>query len=305
MKVIKNCLKNLFVNLKYYFVPLGISAFFIIIGLSVGIPAVVGSIKETFNGIAAKLGSVEFDWLSALNKIFEKVTSIDQSKGLDSVLATVSDKDWLISALTDVAKALFGDSISGDEIVNLIRNCAQTIVSAFSYILIMAVIGFIVSFFVIMVAVRKSMTKTGWIKAILFSIVDTALFFLFAWIYIKVNPSQGWVKTLINIAYLIGIIIFSFVESFIFHGIKKLKLKEVLNLKNMLFWLIGNTLTLLIGIGLTIIPVVVVPWYGGIVLAIPFIEIVFLVIHMNAEGYIGQLANEKKQQTKAKKVEEK
>ena len=83
-----------------------------------------------------------------------------------------------------------------------------------------------------------------------------------------------------------------------------MKLKEVLNFKNILFWSLGNLITLIVGIGLTIIPVVVIPWYGGIILAIPFVEIVFLVIHMNAEGYIGQLADQRKKVIKEKKVKE-
>ena len=304
MKIVWNCLKNLFVNIKYYFVPLGVAMFFIIIGFSVGIPIVINSIKTTFNGIAAEVGHASFDWLSALNKIFEKIVSIDQSNGLDSVFSTISDKDWVVSTLTEVAGALFGDSVSGQEIVNLIKGCAETITGTIAYIVIMAIIGFVTSFFVIMVAVRKSMTNSGWLKAILFSIVDTALFILFVWIYVKIKPVNAGVKTIINIAYGIGIIIFSFLESYVFYGIKKLKFKEAFNLKNILFWSLGNLITLIAGIGLTILPVVIIPWYGGIILAIPFVEIVFLVIHMNAESYIGQLADQRKKVIKEKKVKE-
>lgn len=295
MKIIKNCLKNLLINIKYYFVPLGISAFFIIIGLSVGLPIVISSIKSTFNGIATQIGNASFDWMSALKKIMEKVVSIDQSNGVNSVLETISDPVWVFDTLKEVAQALFGDSVSAQEIVNLLTNCANTITNTFKYIVTMAIVGFVVAFFIIMVAVRKSMTKTGWIKAIIFSAVDTVMFFVFALIYLKINPSSGWIKTIINIAYVAFIVVFSFVESYIFHGIKRLRIKEVLNLKNIVFWLIGNALTLAIGVGLAVVAVVLVPWYGGIILAIPFVEIVFLVIHMNAESYVKELALSKAQ----------
>lgn len=302
MKIIKNCLKNLLVNVKYYFVPLGIVMFFIIIGISVGIPVILNSIKTTFNGIAGELGGVTFDWISALNKVIEKVVAIDQSDGINSVLATISDKDWVVTTLTQVAGALFGDSVSGQEIVGLIRGCAETITVTLVYIFAMAITGFIVSFLVIMVAVRKSMTKTGWIKAILFSALDTALFALFIWIYMLIKPGSAWVKTLVNIVYVIGIVVFSFLESYVFHGIKKVKVREIVNAKNLVFWIIGNTLVLLIGIGLTVLPVVLVPWYGGIILAIPFIEIVFLVIHINAESYVRDLILTKNKEPKQKQI---
>ena len=305
MKQIKTCLKNLFINLKYYFVPLGISMFFIIIAISVGVPLVVSSIKDTFTGISAELGGVEFDWPSAFNKIIEKVLTVDQSNGLDGVIKTVSDKDWVISTLTDVASALFGESVSGQEIVAMIRNCAQTIVTTFSLIAIMALTGFVIAFFVIMVAVRKGMAKVGWLKAILFSLIDTAILYFVSWVYLKIDPSAIWAKIVLNIVYVLVIVVFSFIESYLFYGIKKLKFKEVLNMKNILFWAIGNIIVLAIGIGLTIIPIVVIPWYGGYVLAIPFVEIVFLVLHINAEGYIGELAHEKKMQLKAEKAKAK
>ena len=234
--------------------------------------------------------------------MIEKVVAIDQSDGLNSVLNTISDKDWVVSTLIQVAEALFGDSVSGQEIVGLIRGCAETITVTLAYIFAMAIAGFIVSFFVIMVAVRKSMTKTGWIKAIVFSVLDTALFALFIWIYMLIKPGSAWVKTVVNIVYVIGIIVFSFLESYVFHGIKKVKVREVVNVKNLVFWIIGNTLVLLIGIGLTVLPVVLVPWYGGIILAIPFIEIVFLVIHINAESYVRDLILTKNKEPKQKQI---
>lgn len=305
MTAIKSCLKNLLINIKYYFVPLGIAMFFIIIGISVGIPVILNSIQETFNGIAARLEHVSFDWTSALNKIVEIVIGIPQTDGVNTVIETVSNKDWIVNTLTSVAWALFGDSISTQEIVTMIASCAQTIAATIALIVSLAMVGFVISFFVIMVAVRKSITKSGWIKSIFFSLVDTLLFAFLLWVYSLIGPLPLWLKILITIVYIFATVAFSFIESYVFYGIKKLKFREVLNIKNILFWGIGNILTLILGAAFALIPFFLVPWAGGIILAIPFVEIVLLVIHMNSEGYIKELATSKRKEAKAEKLQKK
>ena len=43
--MIKNGIKNFFVNLKHFFTPLGVFALFVIIGLSVAIPACISAVS--------------------------------------------------------------------------------------------------------------------------------------------------------------------------------------------------------------------------------------------------------------------
>lgn len=301
MKIIWNCLKNLLINLKYYFVPLGISAFFIIIAISVGLPVVTDNIKATFVGIASELGHVDFNWSKAWEGIVIELAKLDSSGGMNGFLDQVSSSEWIVNTLKKVAFDLFGDSVNTQHIVDMITNCAQSIIGTISLIFAMAIVGFVVSFFVLMVSVRKTITKTGWWKAILYSILDTALFFVFVLIYLKIKPSQVWLKILINIIYVLGIVLFSFVESYFFHGFKKIRFKEAINIRSILFWFIGSIITLAVGVGLTALLAVLIPWYGGIILAIPLIEIVLLVIHLNAEGYIKHLAINKKKESKLEK----
>ena len=301
MQQIKSCLKNLLVNLKYYFVPLGICMFFIVLAASAGIPVILESIKATFAKIAVEIGGAEFNWSEALSKLVEKVSSVDASGGANSYLAVLTQKEWVINTLTDVAKALFGDSIDTSVIIGSINDCATVVSGTVITIALLAIIGFAIAFFVIMIAVRKSSAKTGWIKAILFSIVDTALFVLFAWIYLKFNPSQTWVKILVNIAYALGFLFVSYVEAYFFYAFKKLPFKQVFNLKNVIFLQIGNIITLALGMLITIIPILFVPWYGGYILAIPFVEIVFLVVHMNYEVYVRKLVLDEKKKSLALK----
>ena len=289
MKQIKSCLKNLLINLKYYFVPLGICMFFIVIASSAGIPLIIDSVKSTFAKIGEQIGGAEFNWSDALSKLIEKVSSIDGSGGVNSYLSALTQKEWVVNTLTDVARALFGDSIDTSAIVASISDCATVVSGTVLTIVLLAVMGFAISFFVIMIAMRKSSAKTGWIKAILFSIVDTALFVLFAWIYLKFNPSQAWVKVLVNIGYGLGVLFISYVEAYFFYAFKKLPFKKVFNLKNVIFLQIGNIITLVLGMLITIIPILFVPYYGGFILAVPFVEIVFLVVHMNYEVYIKEL----------------
>ena len=263
--------------------------FFIVIASSAGIPLILNSIKSTFAKIAEEIGGAEFNWSEALSKLVEKVSSIDGSGGVNSYLAAFTQKEWVLNTLTDVARALFGDSIDTSAIVASISDCATVVTGTVVTIGILAVMGFAVAFFVIMIAVRKSSTATGWIKAILFSIVDTALFVLFAWIYLKFNPSQVWVKILVNVAYALGMLFISYLEAYFFYAFKKLPFKKVFNVKNVIFLQIGNLITLVLGMLITIIPILLVPWYGGFILAVPFVEIVFLVVHMNYEVYIKKL----------------
>ena len=294
MKIIKSCLINFYKNLKYYFVPLGISAFFLVIALYVAIPIVVNSIEETFTGIATVLGKMEFRWQDALQEIINKAMKIDYSSQ-SSVVDTVTNRDWILNTLKDVATALFGDEASSEAVMNMIKGCVATISAAITILVAMAVIGFVVAFFVIILAARRSLAKVSWWKAILFALIDTVLFAGFIVLYFLLGNMALWAKMLISFAYAIVLIVISLIEAYVFYGVKVLKIKETVQLKNMGLLLLGNLITLVLGIAVTLIPVIALPGYGGYILAIPFLEIVFLVIHMNEERYVRDLSVMKKE----------
>lgn len=298
--IIKGCIKNMLKSLKYYFVPFGISVFFIIIALYVGIPIITGAIQTTFNNISTELGGMEFNWNDAWSAIITKVGKIDFGQGADGVINTVTDRDWLVTSLKDVAVALFGDQAAGSNINKLINGCVDNITTTISYIVVMAVIGFVVSFFVIMVVARKSIQQISWPKTILFSLIDTALFIFFVWLFEKINVGPTWSRVLVNLIYVLGVLVISLIEAYFFYGYKKLKVKEVFQAKNTLLFLGGSFLALLIGVAITLIPYLCLSGYFGLILCIPLVEIVLLVLHINIESYVKGLADRKeKKQHKA------
>lgn len=101
--------------------------FFIVIASSVGIPLILDSIKSTFAKIGEQIGGAEFNWSEALSKLIEKASSIDGSDGVNSYLAVLTQKEWVVNTLTDVARALFGDSIDTSAIIASINDCAAVV----------------------------------------------------------------------------------------------------------------------------------------------------------------------------------
>ena len=106
--MVKISIKNFFKSLGFYFIPLGVMAFFIIIYLAFMIPGIVTDVKDTFQAIATKLGTVEFNWEKIQGVIMSKV--FEYSADPSALISLAGNPELIINLLKDTVVEAFGRS---------------------------------------------------------------------------------------------------------------------------------------------------------------------------------------------------
>ena len=87
-------IKNYFINLKYFFTPLGVIFLAIVIGLSVFIPGVIDSIKTLADGVSKLTSEVSVDFSALVDEIEGAIGALSWDDPIGS-LATIFDSEWL------------------------------------------------------------------------------------------------------------------------------------------------------------------------------------------------------------------
>ena len=163
-------------------------------------------------------------------------------------------------------------------------------------------IGFILGYFVTKWLIRRDITHRKWYKAILFAIVDVIVLVLAIVLGIMSINKFGMNGIWFILLILIVLSAFSLFEGWLIHGVKKVKITKVLNIKNILFLILGNLIVVAAG-ALTIF---LVNLLGMIVLTavmgLAIVEVTQVVITANAEGYVCYLSNDKYNQEVVKKL---
>ena len=291
--MVKNGLKNFFHCLRYYLTPLGIFAIALVIAFSVALPGLIKAPKELFDGISQILNTPA-DWNAFFNYIVDKVTAFDWGNDLAGSAATVFNKTWLTTTLLEAIKEAF--SSSGDvteEIINLITKCIAGILLNIVIGLAIIVVGFIAGYIVLKMQIKRNIAKGKLRKVFLGSIlkivIDVILMGLGIWMTIKWSWS-------IFIFLLMFVFINGFgnlIEAYIVYGTDNLKFKEVVNFKNFFLMYLTSLIIYAIGIGVTMGIALLLNNFVGLFLGLPLIEITMLVVGLNADSYVKEMADEK------------
>ena len=129
------------------------------------------------------------------------------------------------------------------------------------------------------------------IKAILISLLHGVLavliFILLS--YLNINDMQvaGWVIFVIS---LLGVLIVSLLEAYLFYGIRKVKFFKVINFKTIFTLLIGNLIDIVLCIGIILLCTLIPNSFSRVFVIIPFIELTVCVLALNADAYVAKLA---------------
>lgn len=70
--MIKASIKNFFKSLGFYFIPLGVMAFCLMICLSIAIPHMIGVVKGAYQSISTSIGQTTFDWTAIQSALIAK-----------------------------------------------------------------------------------------------------------------------------------------------------------------------------------------------------------------------------------------
>ena len=229
--MVKKAVKNYFVNLKYFFTPLGTLALGLIIGLSVFLPGAKTALSDLVASIQDTLSSAVIDVEHLEESLLDAVKSLDWSQPLSAV-GTIFDSQWLTDTLNNSilpfvenAEQYAGDLMFAIETFT-VAMIALVVVAAF-----FVAVGFIAGFLLIKWLIRRDIARRSIVKYLLISLVDAilagAMIALCTWIY----SLSHWLTA---VAIAIGLVLsggISLIEAYLVHGRGKVDVKAVVNAK--------------------------------------------------------------------------
>jgi len=293
--MIKKGLKYYLNCLKHYCIPLGILSLFVMFGLSMSIIMITQAFQNLVNQIKASISSAsEADWMVVLSKFVTCIADVDWNHP-QQALGTIFTSNWLTNTLKVVLVEVFGDPEIINTYQDLIANAIGSIIGAVILVLAMIVVGIVIGFAVLKFAVRKSGVKQPFWKMLLFSLLDAVVIFAVITVTNAIARITPWAAFVFIILMLLSSGFFVLAEAYLIYGVKKIKFKEVANIKNIGFLYLVNLIILLITAAITTLLLLLFNSIiiFGIYVVIPFVEIGICVMGSNAEGYVSSYVLER------------
>ena len=290
--MVKTSIKNFFKSLGFYFIPLGVMAFFIIIYLAFMVPAIVGDVRTTFQAIAEKIGTVEFNWEQVQGVVMSKIFKYAADPG--ALMGLASNPEAIINLLKDTVIEAFGVKEVTNEIVALIQECVTGISMRLVMLLIVMILSFIAGFVVLEVLLRRYLTDINMIKSILVSILNAILvagvLVLLTYLYMN-NEVAMWIVIVVAVVIAIFGTLF---EAYLFYGVRKVKFTKVINIKNVFTLILGTAISGALFVGLICLCLLIPSRFIGVFVMIPFVELGLCVLELNCCAYVSAMAKEGK-----------
>lgn len=285
--MIKKGLKNYLKSFKYFFTPLGVIALGAVIGLSIIIPGIMNSVKEMLTGVSDIISETEINWGAAWSSLLDSVRALDWSKP-DVAVSQMLDNDWLTSVLNGCVTAIFEDANPAiEQIKMLVSECIEEIGKFFAIFVFVTVFAMIVGYILVRFQIRRETVKRSLWKTILLAIVhaivNVTIIVACLSIMSKVN---GVVALVVVFAFFVISGLVLLIEAYVVHAVKKVKFKDIVNMKNVTLLLLTNVIIFAITMLLVYFVYAVTNAIVGTFLSIAFIEIASIVIGLNAESYV-------------------
>lgn len=284
--MIKQGVSNYFKSFKYFFTSLGIIALFFVLGMSILIPMMSNSVSTLANGAAEILQESSIDWEAMQSSFVASAGEVDFNNPTEAI-KTLTSSDWLKDTLGNAVKAAFGSLGSHEQqIQELVNNAINELTVAILLFISLFVLGMIVGLVATQWQIRRDMTGSSFGKRLLATIVDSILYtaLIVLCLYLNTLWNIGFVFSI-----LISLLIVNFVsllESYIVSGRKKARFIQIVNFKNILKMLLVDTFIFAITIGILLLVYVISNWAVAVFVAIPLVEISFMVIQLNADNYV-------------------
>ncbi len=289
--MILNGLKNYFINLKHFFTPIGTLAVGMFIGLSILIPGAFAVVVALIGRLAETAGEANVDFEAVKNYIVDAVNALDWSDPIAS-LKIMLTREWL----TGVVNGCLDIVASGlkpfeDAVTAAVNDAVFTLTALIVTFFLLCIIGLIGGYCLTRFLVRRTMAKRTFKKFMFALFVDSfvtaALIALSAWLLTVWAPS-------VFITSIMSFLIFgaiSLVSAYCVHGRNVVELKTVLNIVNVLKLLLVNTIIFVVSLALFILTAVLTNPIAGALIGFSFVEIAFIVMSLNAESYVLNLAS--------------
>ncbi len=284
-------LKKYFVNLKYYFTPVGMLAVGLVLGLSVALPTAFSALKQFINAVAEIIQSNNVDFTATEDYIVNSITSLNWEDPIGA-LGTMINGEWL-KKLIDGSFELIGVELKvyADLITQAFEEMVVTIIVLIVLVVFLFFAGLVAGYALTRYLVRRNMARRGLWKMILASLADSlltvSLFALCVWLASIWTPSVAFTSVL-------SVCVFAFtslLEAYLIHGAKVVPFSAVMRISNAVKLVLCDFLIFFISLVLLVISIALTNVVAGMFIGFSFVEIAFIVIALNAESYVKDLAD--------------
>ena len=290
--MLKNALKNFFVNLKYVFTPLGVMFLGALSGLAVLISSVTTAVSELSSGVTALLNSTELDGSALLNEIVATFLALDWTN-LGEVANTITNPDWLTSVFGSGVRALI---VYYDAHVAEITACVNTavtdVIGGVVCFFALSIVGFAVGYLITALFIRRETVSSSLPKYILSVLLGTALATLALFAFLALSNVEalgaGWAFVIVTV---VGVVV-TLAEAYLLHGLRKVKFTRAFNPKNLVGLLLSELLILLATVALTAIVALAFGAVCGVFVGLSLLTVAAIVVGGNAESYVSRLAEQ-------------
>ena len=287
---------NYLKSLKYYFIPIGCFSLVIVLGLSIIIPIIYNQLT-TFG---SELTSIVQENISTFNiedtisYVVNDVTSLDWSSNQGKALETVTNSTYIQNLVINSLQAGIKDySQVESQITDLFTKTSNGIVNTILFFVSFLYFGLLLGFMITKIQIRRNIAQRKFWKMFLINFIDSlinativsgVIFLLILW------------KVTIFISIPLLLILYAFInlfEAYIVQGYKKVELKEVLKIINVLKLILTSLCVILIAAIFSALSIFITKWVAGIFISIPFIVIALIVNSLNAEAYVKEVVENK------------
>lgn len=287
--MLKNALKNFFVNLKYVFTPLGVMFLGALSGIAVLISSVTTAVSELSSGVTALLNSTELDGSALLNEIVATFLALDWTN-LGEVANTITNPDWLASAFGSGVRALIVDyDAHVAEITACVNTAVTDVIGGVVCFFALSIVGFAVGYLITALFIRRETVSSSLPKYILSVLLGTALATLALFAFLALSKVEalgaGWAFVIVAV---VGAVV-TLAEAYLLHGLRKVKFTRAFNPKNLVGLLLSELLILLATVALTAIVALAFGAVCGIFVGLALLTVAAIVVGVNAESYVSRL----------------
>ena len=287
--MVKKGLLDFLKCLKYYFVPLGIISIFTVIGLYVSCTGIVSTVKGFITQAAELAKQVNIDWNGITQSFTGELIKLSSISDLNQLIATIFSSDWIVGTLTKVAMAAFGESLSLEQVTALAMQTIGTLVLYAALFFVFLIVGFAVGIIVTNILVRKELTKVKIGKLILYTAIDLTFWVSLGLLLYLFNSLNRWVGLVLSIVFLLSYVFLCLFEGWLFHGVKKIPLRKVMRIKNVLLLYLIELIIFASVVLTTVLLVLLFQVVIGVYIALPLLVIGFAAINLSAENYVVNL----------------
>lgn len=285
--MLKNCVKNYFLNLKYFFTPIGALAIGAVIGLSVFIPGSLHTLSEFLKTVEEISGAAELDFQKVIEKAVETVAALDWTGDPVAALSTMLSVEWLNSFMQSCLEVISAQLAPYSQEISAAWAAASGEIAAyFAVFAVFTAVGLTGGFALTRFLIRRNIARRAFWKVFLSGAVDFLLAFALitfsVWLSALWKPG-GFIWAFASVfLYALG----SLCSAFIVHGKKNVNPRKIISFKNAALLLLGNLIVMAFSVLFTVLATLFTNVFAGLFIGFSFIEIALLVMSLNAEAFV-------------------